>query len=97
VKEIAVTGPKTAPVVEAGRNILRETHRLTQTPHAFGANWLRQAHASASEAVEDSEMISALGARVIMVDGEPTNIQVTTPEELALANLLAPAVFGARG
>ena len=97
VKEVFSTSSDTAPVLEAGRNIPRETHRLTQTPYAFGANWLREAYASSLEAVEDSELVSALGARVVMVEGEPANIHVTTPEELALANLLAPGVFGRDG
>ena len=97
VKEVFFTGSDTAPVLEVGPNIPRESHRLIQTPHAFGAKWLRDAHASSVEAVEDSEMVSALGARVVMVEGEPANIHVTTPEELALANLLAPGVFGRDG
>ena len=95
VKEITTTETATmGTVVEAGRSLLRETHRLIQMPHAFAAGWLRDAHASATnEAVEDSEMVAAAGARVIVVDGEPANIHVTTPEELALANLMAPAVL----
>ena len=97
VKEITTTETATmGTVVEAGRSLLRETHRLIQMPHAFAAGWLRDAHASATnEAVEDSEMVAAAGARVIVVDGEPANIHVTTPEELALANLMAPAVLHA--
>ena len=94
VKEITTTETTTmGTVVEAGRSLLRETHRLIQMPHAFAARWLRDAHANATEAVEDSEMVAAAGARVIVVDGEPANIHVTTPEELALANLMAPAVL----
>ena len=92
VKEVTTTETATmGTVVEAGRSLPRETHRLIQTPHAFAAGWLRDAHASATEAVEDSEMVAAAGARVIVTDGEPANIHVTTPEELALANLMAPA------
>jgi 2-C-methyl-D-erythritol 4-phosphate cytidylyltransferase len=94
VKEITMTETATTgTVVEAGRSLQRETHRLIQTPHAFAAGWLRDAHANATEAVEDSEMVAAAGARVIVVDGEPANIHVTTREELVLANLLAPVVL----
>ncbi len=96
VKEITITETATTgTVVEAGRSLPRETHRLIQMPHAFAAGWLRDAHASATEAVEDAEMVAAAGARVIVVDGEPANIHVTTPEELALANLMAPGVLPA--
>jgi 2-C-methyl-D-erythritol 4-phosphate cytidylyltransferase len=94
VKEITITETATmGTVVEAGRSLPRESHRLTQMPHAFAAGWLRDAHAGATEAVEDSAMVAAAGARVIVVDGEPANIHVTTPQELALANLLAEAVL----
>ena len=94
VKEITITETATTgTVVEAGRSLPRESHRIIQMPHAFAAGWLRDAHASATEAVEDSAMVAAAGARVIVVDGEPANIHVTTPEELALANLLAPGVL----
>jgi 2-C-methyl-D-erythritol 4-phosphate cytidylyltransferase len=89
VKEIAITETATGAVVEAGRTLPRETHRLIQTPHAFAAGWLRDAHANAPEAVEDSAMVATAGARVLIVDGEPTNIHVTTPKELVLANLQA--------
>ncbi len=66
---------------------------MIQMPHAFRADWLRQVHADGAEAVEDSEMVAQAGARVVVVDGEPSNIHVTTPEELVMANVLAPWVF----
>jgi 2-C-methyl-D-erythritol 4-phosphate cytidylyltransferase len=82
-----------AGMLVAGRSLPRETHRLIQTPHAFAAAGLRAAHAGGGEAVEDSAMVAARGVRVVVVDGEPTNIHVTTPAELAMARLLAAAVF----
>jgi 2-C-methyl-D-erythritol 4-phosphate cytidylyltransferase len=94
VKEITITETATAGrVVEAGRSLPRETHRLIQSPHAFATGWLRDAHADGAEAVEDSAMVADAGARVVVVDGEPANIHVTTPEELELANLLAQGVL----
>ena len=94
VKEVATAVTATmGTVLEAGRTLPRETHRLIQTPHAFAAGWLHAVHADAAEAVEDSAMVAEAGARVIVVEGEPANIHVTTPEELALANLLAPGVL----
>ena len=94
VKEITITETATmGTVMEAGRSLPRENHRISQAPQAFASGWLRDAHATATEAVEDSAMVAAAGARVIVVHGEPANIHVTTPEELALANLLAPGVL----
>ena len=95
VKEITVgqpTGTGPGPVV-AGASLPRETHRMIQTPHAFAAAELRAAHAGAEQAVEDSAMVAARGVRVVVVDGEPTNIHVTTPAELAMARQLAGAVL----
>jgi 2-C-methyl-D-erythritol 4-phosphate cytidylyltransferase len=66
----------------------REGHVLVQMPHAFAAELLRRAHSGGADGVEDSAMVAALGARVVVVPGEPTNLHVTTPEELALARHL---------
>ena len=62
---------------------------LVQTPHAFRASLLRRAHASGAEAVEDSALVASLGAKVLVVPGDPANLHVTTPEELELARRIA--------
>jgi 2-C-methyl-D-erythritol 4-phosphate cytidylyltransferase len=66
----------------------RTGHVLVQMPQAFRADLLRAAHAGGEDGVEDSTMVAALGARVVVVPGEPANLHVTTPEELALAQRL---------
>jgi 2-C-methyl-D-erythritol 4-phosphate cytidylyltransferase len=78
----------------AGASLPRETHKLVQTPHAFRADLLRDAHAHAHahadavEAVEDSAMVAGRGGTVVVVPGESMNIHVTTPEELEMARRL---------
>jgi 2-C-methyl-D-erythritol 4-phosphate cytidylyltransferase len=62
---------------------------LVQTPHAFRADLLRRAHASGAEAVEDSSLVASLGAKVVVVPGDPRNLHVTTPDELELARRIA--------
>jgi 2-C-methyl-D-erythritol 4-phosphate cytidylyltransferase len=62
---------------------------LVQTPHAFRADLLRRAHAGGAEAVEDSSLVAALGAKVLVVPGDPRNLHVTTPDELELARRIA--------
>jgi 2-C-methyl-D-erythritol 4-phosphate cytidylyltransferase len=96
VKEVGPgdAGRGLADALMAGRSLVRETHRLVQTPHAFRADLLRAAHAGATEAVEDSAMVAALGAAVVVVPGEPMNIHVTTPEELTMARRLLAAGAG---
>ncbi|EIV95575.1 2-C-methyl-D-erythritol 4-phosphate cytidylyltransferase [Frankia sp. QA3] len=95
VKEVRVAdeirstgGIGPSPRLVAGASLPRETHRLVQTPHAFRADLLRSVHADAREAVEDSAMVAEAGGLVVVVPGEPANIHVTTPDELAMARLL---------
>jgi 2-C-methyl-D-erythritol 4-phosphate cytidylyltransferase len=66
----------------------REGHVLVQTPHAFRADLLRAAHARGEDGVEDSSMVAALGAKVVVVPGDPVNVHVTTPQELEIARRL---------
>lgn len=53
-----------------------------QTPQAFRAGVLRQAHASDPEATDDAALIEALGGAVVVVPGEEANVKITTQEDL---------------
>lgn len=66
----------------------REGHVLVQMPHAFRADLLRAAHGTGVDGVEDSAMVAARGARVVVVPGDPVNLHVTTPQELEMARRL---------
>jgi len=61
-----------------------------QTPQAFDAKALRDAHASApgDDATDDAALIEARGGRVVIVPGDERNIKVTTPADLELAEAL---------
>jgi 2-C-methyl-D-erythritol 4-phosphate cytidylyltransferase len=59
---------------------------------AFSASALRSAHRRVPPGVEDSAMVQADGGRVVVVPGEPTNLHVTTPSELRIAEVLLPEV-----
>jgi 2-C-methyl-D-erythritol 4-phosphate cytidylyltransferase len=61
-----------------------------QTPQAFIAKSLRDAHAAAADdgATDDAELIEAHGGRVVIVPGDERNIKVTTPADLELAEAL---------
>lgn len=56
-----------------------------QTPQGFQANLLRSVHASSPEATDDASLIEAAGHRVVVVDGDPTNLKVTDPSDLWVA------------
>lgn len=62
-----------------------------QTPQAFVAATLRRAHADDTDATDDAALVEALGATVVVVPGDPLNLKLTTPEDLALAELLLGA------
>ena len=59
-----------------------------QTPQAFRAAALRAAHAGEPEGTDDASLVEAAGGRVVVVDGDPANIKITTPVDLSLAELL---------
>jgi len=56
-----------------------------QTPQAFRAAVLRQAHAHADDATDDAALVEQLGARVMVVEGEPTNRKITDRQDLVWA------------
>jgi 2-C-methyl-D-erythritol 4-phosphate cytidylyltransferase len=71
-----------------GRAVPRRGLVLVQMPHAFRASLLRAAHASPSDATDDATLLQERGHRIVTVDGDPRNIHVTTPAELALLSEL---------
>jgi 2-C-methyl-D-erythritol 4-phosphate cytidylyltransferase len=64
-----------------------------QTPQAFLAESLRRAYAAPAErldaATDCASLLETAGMRVAVVDGERTNLKVTEPRDLALAEALA--------
>jgi 2-C-methyl-D-erythritol 4-phosphate cytidylyltransferase len=74
------------PVVAA--TVPRVDLVTVQTPQAFDAVLLRRAHADAPEATDDAALVEALGATVRVVPGDPRNIKLTTPADLAYAEHL---------
>jgi 2-C-methyl-D-erythritol 4-phosphate cytidylyltransferase len=55
-----------------------------QTPQAFRASVLRRAHANAGDATDDAALVEAIGGTVRVVPGEPHNVKLTVPSDLAL-------------
>ena len=63
-----------------------------QMPLAFRASVLRAALAADTQGGDAQTIVERHGGRVATVAGEPTNIHVTTREELEMARVLAPLV-----
>jgi 2-C-methyl-D-erythritol 4-phosphate cytidylyltransferase len=76
-------------VDDAGRvtsTLDRRSLVAVQTPQAFRAEVLRRAHEHpAPGATDDAMLVEALGAAVCVVPGEPSNLKITTPEDLLTA------------
>lgn len=58
-----------------------------QTPQAFRAAALRAAHADGGDATDDASLVEARGGNVVLVDGDPRNVKITTPADLSVAEL----------
>jgi 2-C-methyl-D-erythritol 4-phosphate cytidylyltransferase len=63
----------------------RERLVAVQTPQAFRAAALREAHAAGGEGTDDAALIEAGGGLVVVVDGEPANRKLTVADDLAWA------------
>lgn len=70
----------------------REGLWSVQTPQAFRADLLREAHRRAGTeglvATDDAALVERLGAPVRLVPGLPGNVKITRPEDLPLARAL---------
>ena len=74
-----------AGTVDRGRFV------AVQTPQAFRAAALRAAHQAEPEGSDDASLVEAAGGRVVLVDGDPTNVKVTSPTDLLVAEALCRA------
>jgi 2-C-methyl-D-erythritol 4-phosphate cytidylyltransferase len=75
----------------AGGVVDRDSLVAVQTPQAFRARALRAAHASGGEATDDASLVEAAGGKVVVVDGSPTNLKITRPDDLVVAEALLRA------
>jgi 2-C-methyl-D-erythritol 4-phosphate cytidylyltransferase len=68
----------------------RDRLALAQTPQAFRASALRDAHeraaASGLDVTDDAEAMEAAGCRVRAIAGDPMNVKITTMFDLAMAD-----------
>ena len=66
----------------------RTTLVAVQTPQAFDARMLRDAHQSGGDATDDAGLVESIGGKVVVVDGDRWNIKLTTPEDLVVMEAL---------
>ncbi len=88
--------PETVKEVDADGRVVatlrRERIWIVQTPQAFRYQILLEAHRSAREegfyATDDAAVVERYGSVVLMVPGDPENIKITGPADLAYARWL---------
>ncbi|MCX7678628.1 MAG: 2-C-methyl-D-erythritol 4-phosphate cytidylyltransferase [Spirochaetes bacterium] len=80
------------------KTVPRESLRAAQTPQCFRYSIIRAAHARAQElhvfdATDDVSLLLLNGGIVRAVDGDSYNIKITTPEDFALAEIIATKIM----
>ena len=73
---------------------------MTQTPQAFRRDVLERAHAEVTDDVtDDAAMVERIGVAVRTFEGSRSNIKITTPEDLTLAQAMevTDSYYGKRG
>jgi 2-C-methyl-D-erythritol 4-phosphate cytidylyltransferase/2-C-methyl-D-erythritol 2,4-cyclodiphosphate synthase len=96
--------PALAGLRVVAETLPRDAIYLAQTPQAFRRDVLKAALAfgvrEAIHATDEAELAERAGHRVRLVDGETTNIKITTPADLMVAEAIArggAAVTGRAG
>lgn len=75
-----------------GATVPRDGLYRVQTPQLFRADWLRDAHQRAAQegfwdATDDAQLLERAGYPVHLVQGDPRNLKLTTPDDLTLLRL----------
>lgn len=92
----AVPVKDTIKVVDASGIIQSTPDRknlwAAQTPQGFNVNLLKECHAEGVrqgwEVTDDAALFEKSGIQVQIVEGEETNLKVTTPQDLAIAEFI---------
>ena len=77
-------------VGEASHALDRSTLRAVQTPQAFDARLLLDAYSLLYQPTftDDASVVEQLGHPITLVEGDPHNLKITRPMDLALAEYL---------
>jgi 2-C-methyl-D-erythritol 4-phosphate cytidylyltransferase len=72
--------------------VSREHLWLAQTPQAFRREVISRAYSQLGRLVgkvtDDAQLVEAVGGRVVMVEGDPANLKITTAEDLRVCEAL---------
>jgi 2-C-methyl-D-erythritol 4-phosphate cytidylyltransferase len=75
---------------DTSRIVPRSSLRAVQTPQIFSAPTIRAAYDTTFSPAftDDASVVEAMGERVTLCEGERSNIKITTPEDLTIAEAL---------
>jgi 2-C-methyl-D-erythritol 4-phosphate cytidylyltransferase len=99
---VAIPVKDTIKVVDE-RRIVRDTPERSnlwaaQTPQGFEVQLLKKCHEAGRlkswEVTDDAALFEKCGLPVQIVEGEETNLKVTTPVDLALAEFILQQIYG---
>lgn len=77
-----------------GSPVERSELVAVQTPQGFSVPILQAAHASGDDATDDAGLVTAAGGVIVHVEGDPTNIKITVPSDLRIAEALLDGLDG---
>ena len=95
--DAAVPGVAIADTVKRVREdrivetVSRDDLVVVQTPQVFRASVLRAAHVVGGVGTDDAALVEAGGGTVVVVPGEATNLKITQPDDMALAEAIVAA------
>ncbi|MDB2317346.1 2-C-methyl-D-erythritol 4-phosphate cytidylyltransferase [Flavobacteriales bacterium] len=75
---------------DSSKSLDRSQYYLVQTPQCFSSELIQAAYEQEERDAftDDASVVEALGAKVYLCEGETTNIKLTSPEDLSLAEVL---------
>lgn len=85
---VSDTVKRAGPSGEIVGTLSRDEIFLAQTPQAFRVSVLRDALAVPQEGTDEAALAEQAGHRVRLVEGDPRNLKITAPEDLAMAERL---------
>jgi len=79
-------------VTHSGSNAVdRNEYRSMQTPQVFNAEWILDAYGRGYDQkfTDDASVVESAGYHITLIEGEPENIKITTPDDLQLAKFIS--------
>ena len=81
--------------IDENKNVAvdRTLYKAVQTPQCFHVNIIKEAclKTASEEFSDDASVLEAAGTEIILVEGEKSNIKITTPQDLLLAEAIMKA------